>query len=78
MRLAEELGAKVLTAKSDSQLVTDKVNGDYQRAEQASRPTANLPTIEGLIGRSSRRHSTCQPLREWKFVVQPIPLHGWS
>ncbi|RDY02396.1 putative protein K02A2.6, partial [Mucuna pruriens] len=30
MRLARELGAKVLVAKSDSQLVTRQVNGDYQ------------------------------------------------
>ncbi|RDY03308.1 hypothetical protein CR513_13112, partial [Mucuna pruriens] len=30
IRLTEELGAKVLVIKSDSQLVTEQVNGDYQ------------------------------------------------
>ncbi|RDX78274.1 hypothetical protein CR513_41470, partial [Mucuna pruriens] len=30
MKLAGELGARVLTTKSDFELVTDQVNGDYQ------------------------------------------------
>ncbi|RDX66978.1 hypothetical protein CR513_54201, partial [Mucuna pruriens] len=30
IRLVEELGAKILVAKSDSQLVTEQVNNDYQ------------------------------------------------